>query len=84
MQKIILFIFCLNCWFNRAYINGFAAELNKTIMSTIAITNGLMLRDGKFLNTYSTDSAPQQIPNMALTTIAIKVARFRTLMTPCV
>ena len=30
------------------------------------------------------ESAPQQIPNMALTVATIKVTRFRSLTTPCV
>ena len=42
-----------------------------------------MLRDGRFLKTYSIDSAPQQIPNMTLTVTTIKVTRFRILVTAC-
>ena len=83
VQQIIFFIFHLNCWFNRAYTNGLTAELNRTIVSTIDIMAGLMVKDGRFLKTYSTDSAPQQTPNMVLTVTTIKVTRFRFLITAC-
>ena len=42
-----------------------------------------MSREVRVLNTYSTDSAPQQIANMTLTVMTVKVTRFRILATPC-
>ena len=83
MQQIIFFSFSLNCWLNRAYTNGLTPELNSTIVSTMATTIGLISRDGRFLKTYSIDSAPQQIPNMVLTVTTIRVTRFRVLMAAC-
>ena len=42
----------------------------------------MMLRFETILNTYSTDSSPQQIANMTLTVVTIRVIRFRTPSTP--
>ena len=64
-------------------MNGLIAELNNTIMSTMVIWTKVMFRVVRNLNTYSIDSAPQQIANMTLTVMTIKVTRFRTFSTPC-
>ena len=61
---------------------GLAAELNSIFLSTVVIWTKMMLRFETILNTYSTDSAPQQIANMTLTVVTIRVIRFRTLSTP--
>ena len=64
-------------------MNGLTAELNNTIMSTMVIWTKVMFRVVRNLNTYSIDSAPQQIANMTLTVTTVKVTRFRTFSTPC-
>ena len=64
-------------------MNGLIAELNNTIMSTMVIWTKVMFRVVRNLNTYSIDSAPQQIANMTLTVMTVKVTRFRTFITPC-
>ena len=84
VQHTTALIFSLNRWFNRAYTKGLAAELNKTKIWVTATATGLMLMGVKVLKTYTVESAPQHTPNMALTVAAIRVTRFRSLMTPCV
>ena len=84
LQHIIAFIFSLNRWLIRAYVNGLTAELNMTIVCAVGIAKGLSLYEPTSSKTWSIKSVPQQITKMAVIVTSINVTLFRTFNAPCV
>ena len=81
-NRTIPFNFCLKFSLSRAYTKGLIVELNNIRMLQIAITTLLNRKTLKVCKVERILVVPQQIPNMILTTTAIKVTRLRTLITP--
>ena len=81
LQNISI-IFCLNRWFISAYANGFTAALNMIMVWAIGMARGPISYEITSAIKCITESIPQQIANITVTTTTINVTRFRTFRTP--